>query len=265
MRCRSGLIDNNGGTEMTSTSLFARGGIRALALAMTAVFLTTACNSSESIAPTTVNIPTVPSLGKGLKGSAAHVVWTIIDRVSGDSIPYTAFTYRSANGTLFTLADNEGEDLDQRPGVYEVVAEKDGPMTICATNWNPTKLVLEPQPGGGNCFTPDVSGKLTTVKPWLTHLKTSAYWWASANGIPTYSGTYSIKGPYGFVTTVVGNGYRDLAKNPYVYVQLPWAGAYTICQTVPPPGTKLPAQPCVTFNETADAATFLPIFVNKSL
>jgi hypothetical protein len=251
--------------KMTSTSLFARKGIGALALGLTGLSLITACNSSESIAPTADNIPKAPSLTKAANGPASHVVWTIMDKVSGDSIGGTWFTYKSLNGTLFNTTDNTYKDLDPRSGVFDVIAEKEGPMAVCLKNWDASTIYVIPQPGGGNCVTAEVSGKLTTLKPWVANLKRSAYWWASVNGLPSYYGTYKVTGPYGWTTTVVGNGQNDLAKNRYVYAQFPFTGMYTVCQIVPPSGTKLPAQPCAAVNMTSEGGILLPIFVNKSL
>lgn len=215
-----------------------------------------AYNLCQTVAPPDYVLPTTPcqsvSVGGGIMTNVKFIDSTVgliqfsaVDIFDG-GVKGATFSVDLGNGPVSVL-DNSALDLDKNPGRFLVKAPN-GTFNICpgtpAAGW----FFNVAAQGCGNGTAP--AGQTTWVAAWRMY---AAYSVAVLVGDPITWGagpsTYTVTNANGFSVTLVDQGPIDRSsKLGYLYMVLPAAGDYMICQTTPPPGTKLANQPCVQFS-----------------
>ena len=166
--------------------------------------------------------------------------WVVKDGLSGDSIGGALFTANEGGTGNVFIVDNMPLDLMKRPGGYEVAALSNGASVQICPALPPAGRVFGTPPKG--CVTKTIS-QTTDFGTWYVYPEYSIYWWATVNGVDATDGEYTVTAVGGgFSTTITNNTAADMWKNTWIYMNVPGAGLYNVCQTVPPAGTKL-AQP----------------------
>jgi hypothetical protein len=168
------------------------------------------------------------------------VQWAFAD-MFGTPVGGAVFNFNDGSGWV-AVADNSALDLDKTDGRFLVKAPN-GTADVC-TLTPPAGWYF----GGGNCFgLPAPAGQTTFVTSWVANAEYSVIVLA-ADPITWGAGpsTYEIKNANGFSATLVDEGKNDrwTGKLGYMWMLLPSDGEYTICQTTPPPGTKLANPSC---------------------
>jgi hypothetical protein len=174
--------------------------------------------------------------------TVALVQWTALDMFY-QGVAGTTFTVDVGNGPV-KVADNAPLDLDKSDGRFMVKAPN-GTATVCPF-LAPTNWYFNAGQGCGGYPAP--AGQTTFLNDWHLFAVYSVYVLV-ADPITWGAGPseYIVKNAAGFSETLIDEGKNDRrpGKLGHLYMLLPSAGDYTICQTVPPPGTKLAIPTCV--------------------
>ena len=226
----------------------------------------------QTIAPTDYVLPAAPCKTVIVGGivaasvqfvdlTVARVRWRIMDHI-GNGIGGAVIKVHDGNAWS-TITDNSSLDLDPAPGAFEVKAPN-GSYSTCPKA-PPAGWVFS----APNCFgMPAPHGQTTDFPGFGVNPEFSVYF-AAAN----YDGLagpseYEIKAVSGnFSAKLVDEGVNDAWTGwlGRMWIKLPAAGDYQICQTVAPPNTAIADPACktitVTFGVLADAG----LFVSKPL
>lgn len=188
--------------------------------------------------------------------------WLARDGVSLDSIGGALFTIDEGSGPVF-IVDNMALDLDKRPGVFEVKLAKNGASVKVCPSLPPVGRAFSLPPKG--CVT-KTSNQTTDFGSWSVPPEYSIYWYTTVNGVDATDGEYTVTAEGGgFSTTITNNNSADLWKNTWIYMAVPAAGLYTVCQTVPPTGTKLAQPACQEVMVELAVPSNLQAFQNQPL
>ena len=210
----------------------------------------------QTVAPADYVLPTPAcqsvSVGGGTISKLTFVDKTVgliqfaaVDMLDG-GVKGATFSVDLGNGPVQVL-DNSALDLDKNPGRFLVKAPN-GTFSMCPST-PPTGWFFNAGQGCSSGTAP--AGQTTWVEAWHLFAEYS-FEVLVADPITWGAGpsSYVVTGANGFSATLVDQGTNDrwTSKLGYLYMVLPAAGTYTICQTTPPPGTKLANQPCVQFS-----------------
>ena len=193
-----------------------------------------------------------------------RAVWAARDGLTADSVFGSLFTINEGSGPV-SIVDNAALDLDKRPGVFAVkLATNGASVTVCPQLASVGRTFnVPPTPKG--CVT-KTSNQTTDFGAWTVNPEYSIYWYTTLNGVDATDGTYTITAAAGgFSTTVTNNDAIDMWKNTWFYVAVPAAGTYTVCQTVPPAGTKLAQPSCQDVQVEFGLPANLQAFQNQPL
>ena len=191
-----------------------------------------------------------------------HAVWAVTDIITKDSIGGATFTIEKNGSLLLTIADNSALDLDPRPGVFDVKFTEEFIASVCMASAPPNHVRYS---GSSDCVSATLTSSQVKLYGWQVNRPNSLQWTAGTDNGNTVDGTFSITGPNGFSIVVVGDGPYDFAKGVQYYVQVPSAGAYTVCQTVIPAGTQPDENPCRQITVNVGAVSYVGWFYNTSL
>jgi hypothetical protein len=171
------------------------------------------------------------------------IQWTAVD-MFGQPVKGATFTVDIGNGPV-SVADNSALDLDKNSGRFLVKAPN-GTSYVCPSTPPAGWYFNAGQGCGGG---PAPAGQTTFLTDWHLYAEYSVLVQA-ADPITWGAGPseYIVKNAAGFSATLVDQGTNDRwSKLGHMWMLLPSAGDYTICQTTPPPGTKLANPSCVQF------------------
>jgi hypothetical protein len=211
-------------------------------------------NVCQTVAPTDYVLPSpacqTVSVSSGTTATlkfvdktVALIQWTAVDMFD-QPVAGATFTVDVGNGPV-KVADNSPLDLDKTDGRFMAKAPN-GTSTVCPF-LPPTGWYFNAGQGCGGGPAP--AGQTTFVEswhlfPWYSVLVLAAdpiTWGAGPS-------SYIVTNASGFSATLVDQGTNDRwSKLGHMWMLLPSAGDYTICQTTPPPGTKLANPSCVQF------------------
>ena len=172
------------------------------------------------------------------------IQWAAVDMFN-QGVAGTTFNVDLGSG-LVSVPDNSALDLDKNDGRFMVKAPN-GSAFLCPdtppTNWyfNAGQgCATYPAPAGQTSFAE--SWHLFPIYSMIVQAADPITWGAGPS-------TYEVKNTNGWTGTLVDEGKNDrwTGKLGHMWMILPSAGDYTICQTVPPPGTKLATPSCVQF------------------
>lgn len=235
-------------------------------LSLVAVALLAACDSDRPLAPSHAEAPT----------AAQPAVYPIRQPlvVTG----YVDFTSKYIGGGSFTVKDSVGAqimvvvddgqlDLDKTPGKFKLMLPKPGKYDVCE-NLPPAGYVFMTQP----ICTGVVAQNwvVTQINPFVVAPVPGATWVVTSGAmvgdqyvlIPGAAFKVSIPRQFIFID-VVDNGQNDLDPWPgRIYVKLPKAAVYNLCETQPPSGYWNANPPCRTLDVSANAVTNGGVFIN---
>jgi hypothetical protein len=214
-----------------------------------------AYNVCQTAAPTDYVLPSPVCQSVSVGGSTISKL-TFVDKTVGlvrfaavdafgGPVSGATFTVDVGNGPVQML-DNSALDLDKNPGRF-LVRAPNGTFNICPST-PPAGWYFNAGQGCNNGSAP--AGQTTALDSWYVFAQ---YAFQVLVGDPVTWGagpsSYVVTGPNAFSATLVDQGANDRSpKLGSLYMVLPAAGAYTICQTTPPPGTKLANPGCVQFS-----------------
>ena len=220
-----------------------------------------ACNTDAPLAPTT-KAPTTASAPAGtnsaiLTKATARVKWTVRG-ANGVLLGGTVFTHHFP-GDSGAVADNSVTDLDKTVGKFEieVVPSAWGVCPLSApAGWvfpYPSCTGIGTQPG-----------KVVDLGTYTLNPEFSAFLWTHNSFQLVGPATYTVKlksKTMRFMATVVDEGIGDIKPGiGELWVTLPVAGDYEVCQTKAAPLTELANPACrtitVKYNDPANAGTF---------
>lgn len=174
----------------------------------------------------------------------ARVQWSVVDAV-GNFVPGMVFTLKDSTNAIVTLiTDNVGADTDPTGGKFDIRWPTEGTFTLC--EGPPPAGYVYPKAQIKFCFPFQIKhGQTKVVAKFSVYPVASAYWQVS-DGILLPTFYWNLIGPSTFTVTpvaggvpitVVDNGANDIDPTlGKLAAKLPSAGAYSICETVPPNG-----------------------------
>lgn len=176
--------------------------------------------------------------------TAAHLQWSVADMLN-QQIGGAVFTATYLSG-VDTIPDNSAKDLDKNPGRVEIKVADPSGVTVCPLT--PPKHYMFPVPLSSNCFgLMPPPGQTTFLTNYIVNPEFSVFWYAQdVNGMAgpsTYEVTGGASGTF-FATITDGDAsdmYPGMGK---LWLQLPEAGDYLICQTVAPPKSQIANPTC---------------------
>lgn len=226
----------------------------------------------QTIAPTDYVLPEVPCktvIVGGIAAASVQFVDLTVARVKWGTVDFLGNRIGGAvikvhDGLSWsTIADNSTLDLDPAPGAFEVKAPQ-GTYGICPKT-----------PPSGWIFSypycigmPTPHGQTTDLSGFGVNPEFSAYF-AAANydGLAGPSG-YEIKAVSGnFSAKLVDEGVNDAWTGNLgrMWIKLPAAGDYQICQKVAPPNTAIADPACKTITVKLGVLVDAGLFVSKPL
>jgi uncharacterized surface anchored protein len=225
-----------------------------------------ACDSDRPLEPTRAQVPTAaqPAVYP-IRQPLLTTGYTDFDSkyVAGGS-----FTVKdSVDAPIMVVADNSQLDLDKTPGKVKIMLPKAGAYAVCETQ-APAGYDFATVP---TCI-PVVaqSSTVSQVGPFPVGPVPGA-WWMVSNGavedgayvlVPGAAFKVSIPRQFFFIN-VVDNGQNDLDPWPgKIYVKLPKAAVYTVCETQPPAGYWNANPACRTLDVSASTITMGGVFFN---
>lgn len=236
------LIDNGSGdSDSTANVILKKGLLGTYTVCQTAaptdyVLPNPACQ--------TVSIPSgVTAKIQFVDKTVGLVQWRFLDFV-GTPVGGAVYNFNDGSGWV-SIADDSALDLDKTPGQFLVKAPG-GNANVC-TLTPPAGWTF----GGGTCFgLPAPAGQTTFVTSWVANAEYSVI--VAVGDMITWGAgpsEYVVKNAAGFSETLIDEGKNDrwTGKLGFLWMVLPTDGDYEICQTVPPPGTKLANPSCVQF------------------
>jgi hypothetical protein len=220
-----------------------------------------ACNSDAPFAPST-DVAATASAPTGTNAAVfgkatARVRW-MVKGSHGVLLGGTVFTHHFP-GDSAAIADNSAADLDKTLGKFEieVVPSAWGVCPLSApTGWvfpYPSCTGIGTQPG-----------QVVDLGTYTLNPEFSAFWWTHNHFQLVGPATYTVKlksKTMRFMTTVVDEGMNDIKPEMgALWVTLPVAGDYEVCQTKAAPLTELADPACrtitVKYADPANAGTF---------
>ena len=173
----------------------------------------------------------------------ARVQWSVIDYVP-NYVPGMVFALRDSTNAIVTLIyDNSGQDSDPVGGKVDFRWPIAGVYKLCE-HALPAGYSY-PKGQAVFCATIQLNHGQTWQAGQYTVYPTFSAYWQVTDGTMDPNFYYNLIGPSTFTVniaggapiTVVDNGANDIDGNlGKVAVKLPTAGAYSICETVPPNG-----------------------------
>ena len=186
--------------------------------------------------------------------------WSVVD-MNNVPVGGAVVTWNDGTGPV-PLADNSTLDLDKTPGEFEVISPT-GNGSVCPVT-PPTRWLF---PGNQGCFAfPVPPGKTTAGNDFSVTPEYSAYWYVGdANGWGAGPSAYTVTNASGTFSVVVeDNGVNDRWKDTgSVWITLPAADVYTVCQTTPPPNARLAATACIRFTVRHGELAYPGTFVSE--
>jgi len=237
---------------MISTLIsFTRRVLRRSSLVLAGVAALAACDNDKALGPNAAAAPAEASManasnGASLTAAAAYVTWAVIAGVNGSTPGGSEFTVDNGRGPV-AVADGSTLDLDRRPGKFKVQV-RSGTTNVCVKT-PPPGYAFNLLPPFTSCLAATlIPGQTVALTNWYVALEAGAYWFSRLDGAPGDGSVYTITSKTGFQMTIADADPDDMAESTMmIYVKLPAAGWYTVCQTVPPKGGLLANPACRLF------------------
>ena len=219
--------------------------------ALAAVAALGACQSDSPVAPARgvrANDSSAAKVLVQVRPGFSLIDWQVKDAVS----PYTLiggahFHLSGPYNTNLDIVDNvTPNDQDATAGKFKVTGLLPGSYTLCETV-APFKYMIPTAPG--NCFAITVYSQSSTTLSPISNFHIPQLDWTVVDpaGNWLYNATFKVYDSTNTAITIPDNDPKDLNFNlGRFFVEVPVAGTYKVCETVPTTGFVLPGQPCKT-------------------
>ena len=223
--------------------------------------LLAACNTDRPVAPETTKASSVKTPSAYRSGAPGAIAFNVVDESQVAVTGYTNFwLINSKNDSTFIPDNNSYYDSNPASGSYLLKGLTPGSYKVCQHDFPTYYLNANPQ-----CLTANVTTAATTVIGPFVDLHQPKILWkvvdeddvllAGAKFTLTNMATNNS-------ALMTDNGPYDGNKTDGLWEMLTWPATLKICETVPPTGYVLPAQPCVTFEAKGGLPLDLGKFVN---
>ena len=147
-------------------------------------------------------------------------------------------------------------------GSYLLKGLTPGTYQVCQHNSPSYYLVANPA-----CLTANVTTAATTVIGPFVDLHQPKLLWkvVDGDGMLVPGATFVLTDSLNNKAVMTDNGINDGNKTGGLWQTLAWPQTLKLCETVPPPGYVLPAQPCLTFVAKGGFPTDLGKWVNNPI
>jgi hypothetical protein len=226
----------------------------------------------QTVAPTDYVLPSTACQSVIVGGIVAAKL-TFVD----PTVPHVKFAMvdmlnRGVGGGTFkvwdgigwgTLTDNAAGDLDPAPGRFEVKAPANNGYSACALT-APSGWVLLYNLCNGQ---PTIPGQTIDLGSVSVAPEYSVYFYATDDVGPVGPSAYLITNSSGFSKKLTDEALNDMwtGEKGKLWMKLPAAGDYQICQTVAPPNTNLADPVCKTITVKLGDTAYAGIFFSKPL
>jgi len=171
----------------------------------------------------------LPALLTFVDPTAPHVSWAVRDALDDSLIANAVFKDGQGN----TITDNSPSDLDPTPGKIEVKTTL-ATFEVC-TAGNPPGYVWFVASIG--CVTTATNpGQTTALPAFYANPEASMHWYILVSNYTGFGTAYTITAAEGgWALKLADNGPEDMISGSgMIYLKVPAAGWYTVCQTVGP-------------------------------
>src|SRR4029450_1390413 len=222
--------------------------------------LLAACDTDQPIAPETTKASAVKTPSGYWSLAPGAIAFNVVDESQVAVTGYTNFwLINSKNDSTFIPDNNAYLDSNPVSGSYLLKGLTPGTYQICQHDCPTYYLEANPK-----CLTANVTtGATTVIGPFVDLHQPKILWKVVDEDDVLLSGAkFTLSDSANNSAVMTDNGPYDGNKTDGLWSMLTWPQALKICETVPPPGCVLPAQPCVTFVGKGGLPTDLGKFVN---
>jgi hypothetical protein len=191
--------------------------------------------------------------------TAAHIAWAVRDAFDDSLIANAVFKDGQGN----TIADNSAIDLDPTPGKIEVKTTLAN-FELCPAGDPPGYVWFI----GYSCVTTSTAGGQTTTLPtFYANPEASMNWSILVDNYTGFGTEYLITAAEGaWALKLADGGPEDMFGLPgAIYLKVPKAGWYTVCQTVAPIGAQLADPSCHRIEVKFGQQNYVDPFVSKPI
>ena len=183
----------------------------------------------------------------GNRQGSALVDWQLQDGVSPyNLLPGAHYHLSGPNNFSLDITDNvTPADQDPAVGKFMVKGLVGGAYTLCETV-PPVKYLL-PQPLAAHCFPFNLPAQSSVTFGAFYNFHIPQLDWTVVDVVGNwlYNATFQVFDSTNTAVTISDNDAKDLNFNLGRFLkEQAAAGVYKVCETVPPSGFMLPAQPC---------------------
>jgi hypothetical protein len=223
--------------------------------------LLAACNTDRPVAPENTKASSVKTPSAYWSGAPGAIAFNVVDESQVAVTGYTNFwLFDSKNDSTFIPDNNSYYDSNPASGSYLLKGLTPGSYKVCQHDFPTYYLNANPQ-----CLTANVTTAATTViGPFVDLHQPKILWKVVDEDDVLLSGAkFTLTNmATNNSALMTDNGPYDGNKTDGLWEMLTWPATLKICETVPPTGYVLPAQPCVTFEAKGGLPLDLGKFVN---
>ena len=216
-----------------------------------------ACDNDRTVGPSSAAVPKA-TMAK-LSTRMSYAKWTVAD-MNNVPVGGAVFSYDDGSGVVL-VADNSALDLDKTPGQFHVKAPNHV-ANICPVTSPKGWVIL----ALNVCYgMPVAAGQTIFMGTFGANPQFSAYWYTSDGSTLVGPAAYTVKAVSGRFAATIGDDDKNdrWAGLGSLWIQLPAAGDYEICQVKAAPGTALANPACRTVTVTLGDPAYANIFVSN--
>jgi hypothetical protein len=224
--------------------------------------LLAACDTDQPIAPETTKASSVKTASAYRSGAPGAIAFNIVDESQVAVTGWTSFwLIDSKSDSTFFEDNNAYFDSNPVSGSYLLKGLTPGTYQVCQHNSPTYYLVANPA-----CLTAKVTTAATTVIGPFVDLHQPKLLWkvVDDDNMLVPGATFVLTDSLNNKAVMTDNGIYDGNKTGGLWQMLAWPQTLKLCETVPPPGYVLPAQPCLTFVAKGGFPTDLGKWVYRS-
>jgi hypothetical protein len=225
--------------------------------------LLAACDTDQPTAPETTKASSVKPPSAYWSLAPGAIAFNIVDESQVAVTGWTSFwLIDSKNDSTFFEDNNAYFDSNPVSGSYLLKGLTPGTYQVCQHNSPTYYLVANPA-----CLTAKVTTAATTVIGPFVDLHQPKLLWkvVDDDGMLVPGATFVLTDSLNNKAVMTDNGIYDGNKTGGLWQTLGWPQTLKLCETVPPPGYVLPAQPCLTFVAKGGFPTDLGKWVNNPI
>ena len=222
------------------------------------------CDADRPVAPETTKASSVKTPSGYWSLAPGAIAFSIVDESQAAvTTGWSSFwLIDSKNDSTFISDNNAYFDSNPVSGSYLLKGLTPGTYQVCQHNEPTYYLVANPA-----CLTAKVTTAATAVIGPFVDLHQPKLQWkvVDGDGMLVPGATFVLTDSLNNKAVMTDNGINDGNKTGGLWQTLAWPQTLKLCETVPPPGYVLPAQPCITFVPKGGFPTDLGKWVNNPI